>query len=138
VFVKVSAKLDSDRWGVTVMRRSMLAAAVVCALLGGVEAAHADGRYYGGHGGHGGGRTQVFLGLGLYGGPLWYRYPYPAYYYAPPTVLSVSPPSTVYIQPDQETEEHFWYYCTSPQGYYPYVKKCPNGWLRVAPEPTDR
>jgi hypothetical protein len=30
---------------------------------------------------------------------------------------------------------NYWHYCRNPEGYYPYVKNCPNGWLQVAPQP---
>lgn len=29
----------------------------------------------------------------------------------------------------------YWYYCDDPQGYYPYVGDCPNGWQQVTPQP---
>ena len=66
--------------------------------------------------------------------PFYYPYYYP-YYYAPPVVIRQSP--TVYFQRDSEAQEpYYWYYCRKPQGYYPYVKKCPNGWTKVVPSPT--
>jgi hypothetical protein len=27
----------------------------------------------------------------------------------------------------------YWYYCTNPGGYYPYVQNCNQAWLRVIP-----
>ena len=33
--------------------------------------------------------------------------------------------------------EAYWHYCNSPQGYYPYVKECPGGWMRVTPTPPN-
>jgi hypothetical protein len=27
----------------------------------------------------------------------------------------------------------FWHFCQDPEGYYPYVKNCPSGWLTVVP-----
>jgi hypothetical protein len=48
-------------------------------------------------------------------------------YYSPPVY---SPPTTVYAEPDPA---QYWYYCTDPQGYYPYVTDCPSGWLQVVP-----
>jgi len=35
----------------------------------------------------------------------------------------------------------WWYWCTDARAYYPYVKECPGGWQRVAPQtavPSDR
>lgn len=29
----------------------------------------------------------------------------------------------------------FWYYCTEPAGYFPYVKDCNEPWLKVIPAP---
>lgn len=84
-------------------------------------------------------RSNVYYSGGLWldpgwgfwwGGPAWpYYYPH---YSTPPVVIQQSP--TEYIQRDQETEEpDYWYYCRSPEGYYPYIQRCPNGWLKVAP-----
>ena len=33
---------------------------------------------------------------------------------------------------------HFWYYCTEPAGYYPYVRRCTVPWMTVVPQiPSD-
>ena len=43
----------------------------------------------------------------------------------------------VYIEPaPQQEEQNYWYFCKKPEGYYPYVKKCPEGWLKVIPSPV--
>jgi hypothetical protein len=63
-------------------------------------------------------------------GPPWYPY---GYYAAPPPVIQQQAP--VYVQP-QQPQENYWYYCQDPQGYYPYVKTCPGGWMKVVPEPA--
>jgi hypothetical protein len=55
------------------------------------------------------------------------------YYYPAPTTVIQQPP--VYVQPTPE-EPQYWYYCQSPQGYYPYIKQCPNGWMKVVPPTT--
>jgi hypothetical protein len=61
-------------------------------------------------------------------------YPYP-YYPAPPVVTEQQP--SVYVAPaPQQEEQSYWYYCPNAKGYYPYVKKCPEGWLRVVPSPV--
>lgn len=84
--------------------------------------------------------------LGIYVGvPLAFSYAYPwyappPYYYYPPPVV-VRPEPQVYIeraapQPAPQTQ-NYWYYCTNPQGYYPYVKGCPGGWLHVVPTPQN-
>jgi hypothetical protein len=42
-----------------------------------------------------------------------------------------------YIQQSPAPQQQgYWYYCQNPQGYYPYVKECPAGWLQVVPQPT--
>ncbi len=92
--------------------------------------------FHGGHDGH--------VGVGFFvGGPVWDRwwgpgYPYYPYYpyYAPPPVVIERQPDT-YIQQNQPADEpSYWYFCKNPEGYYPYVKKCPEGWLKVVPTPT--
>ena len=57
-------------------------------------------------------------GLGYYG--LLY---YSPYYVYPPTI------------PQPQT--NYWYYCHDPDGYYPDVGECPNGWQQVAPQPDE-
>ena len=32
------------------------------------------------------------------------------------------------------TEVSYWYYCTQPAGYFPYVKACSQAWLKVVPQ----
>lgn len=92
-----------------------------------------------------GGYYPGFYGPSFYG-PSFYGYPafgydpffYRPYYSYPPTVvMPVTPP--VYIQQEQsrtaEPQTNYWHYCRDPEGYYPYVKRCPDGWLKVAPQP---
>ncbi len=104
------------------------------------------GGHFRGHGGrHGGGHFHGhFHGhhfrphFGFFvGSPLWPWYdPWPSYYhrpyYYPPAVAMPSSPP-VYIERGQSND---WYYCSSAQGYYPYVKECPGGWQRVSPQPS--
>ena len=28
----------------------------------------------------------------------------------------------------------FWYYCTEPPGYFPYVQSCSRAWIPVTPQ----
>lgn len=63
-------------------------------------------------------------------GPPWYPY---GYYSSPPVIVQKQPP--VVVQPEQRSD-NYWYYCQNPQGYYPYVKSCPGGWMKVVPQPT--
>jgi hypothetical protein len=82
----------------------------------------------------------VWIGPGWGGwGPWWWGAPvYPYYYdyYWPPPVVSQEQ-SPVYTQPTpQEEEESYWYFCPDSRNYYPYVKRCPSGWLKVVPPPA--
>jgi hypothetical protein len=109
------------------------------------------GGHYGGGWGHGGGygygRGIYGLGLGLglgyglgyYGGyPYYGGYGYGGYGY-PSTVVTVPATPPVYIQQTppvaQQYQSGYWYYCSNPEGYYPYIKQCLNGWQQVAPTP---
>lgn len=70
---------------------------------------------------------------------IWYYYPAPIYPYPNPYV----PGSVVVINnqpetpaPPAEAAPQYWYYCSSPQGYYPYVPECQAGWTKVAATPS--
>jgi len=92
-----------------------------------------------GHAGHS--STRYFfgfnVGIPLYGGPAYAPGPYwwgpPPYYYAPSPVVVVPQQPQTYVQRNQQ-ESDYWYYCQNPQGYYPYIKSCPGGWMKVVPE----
>ena len=81
---------------------------------------------------------HVFIGVGpaFWWDPWWY---YPPYYYSPPPTVVVQEPP-VYVQrepvpsPDAPADS-YWYYCPSAKGYYPYVKTCPETWVKVSPRP---
>ena len=64
---------------------------------------------------------------------------YPPYYYYPPAVVVPAAPTT-YIEKDSAhaapPQRSYWYYCEGSKTYYPYVKECPGGWLRVVPQAT--
>jgi hypothetical protein len=79
--------------------------------------------------------------LGIYlGGPAyWGAWPYP-YYGAYPDYYPYYTPDapTVYVEPQQEAAPapaYYWYYCTDPAGYYPYVQNCNKAWMTVVPPP---
>jgi hypothetical protein len=87
--------------------------------------------------GHGHG--HVHFGVGVVIGPYWgpWFYPPPPYYYYPPLVIERSPPPVYVEQPAPYTPPPTdWYYCPEAKMYYPYVKTCPHGWQRVAPQPS--
>ena len=80
-------------------------------------------------------------GYGGYGGYAGYAGYAPNYGYAPVVAVPAVPP--VYIQqqeivqvPPQASAANYWHYCRNPEGYYPYVKNCPDGWMQVAPQPS--
>lgn len=91
--------------------------------------------------------SRVRIGIGLHFGvplaafPYSYYYPPPYYYYPPyyPTTVVVPSQPTVYVeqgsQPAPQPAQSYWYYCADSHAYYPYVKDCPAGWQRVAPQP---
>jgi len=115
-------------------------------------------RGHGHGGGHWRGNVGIYVGPGFgpyyprpyyapyYGDPYYYGYP-PAYYPAPIVVTPAQPP--VYIErapqvqeqaqetpsPSAPAQDYFWYHCDKPEGYYPYIKECPQGWQKVTPEP---
>jgi hypothetical protein len=91
-----------------------------------------------GHGGrgHGGGSFDVWFGPGWgWWDPFYYPYyPYYPSYTQPPVVIEQQPQE--YVMPETQSEQtSYWYFCRNPQGYYPYVKRCPGGWMKVVPTP---
>ena len=103
---------------------------------------YSSGHYGGGHYGHG------YYGHGYYGGwyggyyfnPFWPLY-YPYSSYPPSYDDGDSDYPHVYGPPPSEQPApgtgHNWFFCKESNGYYPYVKSCPNGWQQVSPEPPD-
>lgn len=87
----------------------------------------------------------AYYGTGFYGYPYYYgyrsRYYYPRSYGYPSSIIAPAS-RPVYIQREAsvaattQQQTNYWYYCRNPEGYYPYVKQCPEGWLQVAPQPT--
>lgn len=113
---------------------------------GGFGGGHYSGGHHGGGWGygHGGYYNGIGLGLGLLGlgyGLGYYGGPYYSPYYAyPPTVVTIPVTPPVYIQQSppvtQQYPPGYWYYCNNPDGYYPYIKECPQGWQQVDPIPS--
>ncbi len=96
-------------------------------------------RYHGDY--HGRSRTSIGI---MFGGPIWPSpayapyypyYPYMPYYPYPQTVVIQSTPTTYIEKAPENNTRHYWYYCTDPKGYYPYVLKCNANWQRVIPFP---
>ncbi len=53
----------------------------------------------------------------------------------PGQAAPAAPQRSTEVQQPAEQQQHWWYYCWNPQGYYPYVRECPGGWQRVTPQP---
>lgn len=109
---------------------------------GGIGRGGSSTRYLGPRYGHSHFSGSVWIGPGWGWDPFFYPYypyyPYPSYpYYTPPTVVVPQEPQE-YIVPeaDEQQETGYWYYCRKPQGYYPYVERCPGGWMKVLPDTT--
>ena len=114
-------------------------------------------RHHGWHGGYRGPSIGVYYGPGFgywgawnygwglgYGAPYPYAYPYVAGYpfaYAP-VVINSTPVAQTYIQQEPVAEAvmqpaptvNYWYYCTQPAGYFPYVQNCNQAWMKVIPQ----
>lgn len=114
---------------------AVLSAAVLLGATASASALAHGGHRHGGHHRHHGVRLGVFIGAPVVFAP-WYYHP-PAYYYPPAAVVPSSPP--VYIErgnaQPEPSQQAYWYYCPEASGYYPYVRNCPGGWQRVAPQP---
>jgi hypothetical protein len=97
---------------------------LVCAIAAPVYADHGRG--------HGYVRGGIWLGP-LWWGPWWEPYPY---YASPPVVIQQQAP--IYEQPAPQPEQlqYYWYFCADSRAYYPYVKECPGGWMKVVPAPA--
>ena len=85
------------------------------------------------------GHTRFSFGV-VVGAP-FYPWYYPPYYTYPPPVVAVPAAPTTYIERDSSRatappQRSYWYYCEASRTYYPYVKECPAGWLRVVPQMT--
>ena len=115
------------------MKKSIYTVLVIAALLvAGTLPAQAD-RHGQGHSSFSG---SVWIGPGWDGwGPWWGAPVYPYYYgypWPPPVVEQEESP--VFVEPTPQVEEQtYWYFCPDSRNYYPYVKKCPSGWLKVIP-----
>ncbi len=59
----------------------------------------------------------------------------PYVYYRIPSVIVIEKgPACLPPPPPNHVQESYWYYCPDSQAYYPYVKTCPGGWLKVLPQ----
>lgn len=129
------------KWAVLAMLIGWTASGVAWAQRGSHSGGSHSGRnHFGGHANFG-----VYIGPG-FGWP-WYFGPYYSpYYYYPPVVEVPSGPQ-VYVEQDNaavapapqssvpaQQPGSWWYFCQNTKSYYPYVKECPGGWQKVAPQ----
>jgi hypothetical protein len=94
------------------------------------------GVYYGGPG--------YYAGPGYWGATWPYAWgaAYAAPYALAPWVVNTAPAPQVFIQQEvlpatpapAAPTDSYWYYCTQPAGYFPYVKDCSQAWMKVVPQ----
>jgi len=100
--------------------------------------------WYGAYPGYWGPRVGVYVGAPAYYWGAWpyslgwgwgYSWPYAT---APLVVTAPSTPAVIVQQqpaaPVAETPASYWYYCTQPAGYFPYVQNCETSWMKVVPQ----
>ena len=119
---------------------ALIAVLIACAMP--VQADGFHGAHGGGHGGGWGWGPAIGLGIGLgvLGAASYYANPYPYYPYYPSAPVMIQPQQEIYVQPapapqQQTMEPNYWYFCADANGYYPYVRQCPGGWMKVVPMP---
>ena len=83
------------------------------------------GRWF--HGPHGGRAGWWWIVGGV-----WYFYPTPVYPYPDP----YQPPVVVLPADQVGAPPQYFYYCSNPAGYYPYVASCLVPWTRVSGGPA--
>lgn len=89
-------------------------------------------------------RAGFYFGApGYWGGwPYAYGAAYALPYAVAPIVVNSAPPAQLIVQPAQIAQEapasSYWYYCTQPAGYFPYVQNCGQPWMKVVPQVPGR
>jgi hypothetical protein len=114
--------------------------AAILLVLASSMSGYAGHGHFSGHGDHGHFSGGVFISPGWWGpgwgGAGWWGPPYYPYYYPQPQVIIQEREPETYIQQSPQADvPAYWYFCREPEGYYPYVKQCPKGWLKVVPSP---
>ena len=89
--------------------------------------------------GYWGPRAGVYVGAPAYWGGWPYPYAWGAAYAVPyavaPIVVNAAPAPQVIVQPAPAAPaDSYWYYCTQPAGYFPYVQNCSQPWMKVVPQ----
>jgi len=113
---------------------------------------HGDGHHHGSHGGS----VGIYFGPGYWGWPYYagypgyydgdpywdgaYGYPYsaygdPTYAYEPPVYVEHGE-GAMHETPQQPVSPApvYWFYCSDPAGWYPYVPKCNQAWRPTLPQ----
>ena len=135
------------KWAVLAMLIGWTASGVAWAQRGSHSGGfHSGGHFSGGHRFTGHANFGVYIGPG-FGWPWYYGPYYSPYYYYPPVDAGPSGPQ-VYVEEENfavapvpqssspiQQPGSWWYFCQKTQSYYPYVKECPGGWQKVAPQP---
>ncbi|MFH0344057.1 MAG: hypothetical protein ACHBNF_18480 [Chromatiales bacterium] len=106
----------------------------------GFKGGHFGGRFGFGHGFHGFGHRGFHRGFHH---PYGFSHGFGGYHgFRGPSIVAVPSSPPVYIEQGSgqtaAQQAYYWYYCSSPEGYYPYVKACPRGWRQVVPQPPPR
>lgn len=117
------------------MKKTLIALGLLLLGASGIGNAFADGNYRRHYHSH----VDVGIAVTPYWGRPWY-YPTPYYSapYYPPVIIERAAP--VYIEQAPQTPAPpttYWYYCRSANAYHPYVKACPEGWMKVLPQSPD-
>jgi hypothetical protein len=93
--------------------------------------------YPGWRGGYWGPRAGVYVGAPAYwaGWPYAWGAAYAVPYAVAPWVVNATPAPQVIVQPAPAAPaDSYWYYCTQPAGYFPYVQNCSQPWMKVVPQ----
>ncbi|HMO46796.1 MAG TPA: hypothetical protein PKB14_12300 [Rubrivivax sp.] len=100
--------------------------------------------YWGPRGAYWGPRAGIYIGGPGYWGAWpygWgaaytvpYAWPYAAPYAWPTAVVTPAPQIIVQPSAAEPSAASYWYYCTEPAGYYPYVRQCSQPWMKVVPQ----
>ena len=126
-------------------KTALVMAALLALVLNGTEGWAKGGSS--GHGGHGGKSSHSGKhgfhhnhhhdshgshGSGVFFGSYW---AFPAFWYAEAGPYYLPREPVYYIERSEEElrSSSVWYYCESEAAYYPYVTKCPAGWVEVEP-----
>jgi hypothetical protein len=94
--------------------------------------------------GYWGPRAGVYVGGPGYWGAWPYAWGagYAVPYAVAPLVVNAAPAAQVYVQQEPAAaapapslpDSSYWYYCTQPAGYFPYVQDCSHAWMKVVPQ----